>query len=148
MIRLTKEFRRDKRGYVAVSLEHNKNFYKYDIIALQWIPNPNGYKEVDHINRTPSDNHLSNIRWVSRSENSMNRSGHRGHKYEYVSALPEGSIEVKQCNKMNFAGSFYHDGTFFFKVGEALRKIGSIRECEKQAYSREGQQRKTPYHCT
>jgi hypothetical protein len=121
--RVIKEFRNHKHGYIGVHLEHNKTFNKHVIIAQQWLPNPKGYKETDHINRITSDNHLSNLRWVSRSENNLNRGGYGRHKYEYVSSLPEGSIEVKQCNKMKFTGLYYHEGTFLFKVGNAYRKL-------------------------
>jgi hypothetical protein len=121
--KLIKEFKRNWKGYIAVSLEQGKSFNKHIIIAKQWLANPKGYKEIDHINRITSDNHLSNLRWVSSSENNSNRSSWRGHKYAYVSNLPEGSIEVKQCNKMKFTGLYYHEGNFFSKVGNAYRKL-------------------------
>jgi len=33
---------------------------------------PDGY-ECDHIDRNPSNNHINNLRWVTKSENNMNR---------------------------------------------------------------------------
>jgi hypothetical protein len=119
--RLIKEFNHHE-GYVGINIG-DKLLYKHKIVAKQWLPNPNGLKEIDHRNRNTSDNHLSNLRWVSSSENCLNRGGCKGHKYEYVSTLPEGAIEVRQCNGLQFSGFYHHDGTFFSKVGDAYRKL-------------------------
>jgi len=62
----------DKLGYVYYRLLDGIK-RKHIIIALQWIENPNNYKMIDHINRNPGDNHIENLRWVSRSTNNRNR---------------------------------------------------------------------------
>jgi hypothetical protein len=110
-------------GYLGINIG-GKLTLKHIIIAKQWLPNLSDYKQIDHKNRDTTDNHLSNLRWVSSSENCMNRGSCKGCKYEYVSTLPEGSIEVKQCNGWQFTGKlFYHEGMFFSKVGDAYRKL-------------------------
>ena len=43
------------------------------MIALTFIANPDGHKEIDHIDRDRSNNHISNLRWVSRDEQAKNR---------------------------------------------------------------------------
>lgn len=39
------------------------------LVAETWIPNPEGYDTVDHIDRDKSNNHVSNLRWCTRHEN-------------------------------------------------------------------------------
>lgn len=39
------------------------------IVALAFLPNPNGHHEVNHIDGNKANNHASNLEWVSASEN-------------------------------------------------------------------------------
>lgn len=54
------------------------------LIAKAFIPNPEGLPEVDHIDRNSTNNHVSNLRWVTKQEQAMNRDmplGESGHRY-------------------------------------------------------------------
>jgi hypothetical protein len=42
-------------------------------MAETFINNPDSKPYVDHINREPLDNRLENLRWVTGTENNMNR---------------------------------------------------------------------------
>eukprot|EP01084_Bolivina_argentea_P289644 497406_1 len=47
--------------------------YIHKIIAMCWVPNPNNYSMVDHIDTKVENNHPSNLRWVANhAENSNN----------------------------------------------------------------------------
>ncbi|MBR2772677.1 MAG: HNH endonuclease [Bacteroidales bacterium] len=72
----------DGRGYVQVNID---NLIKkvHRIVAETFIPNPEGKKEVDHINTVKTDNIVlldddgktilyTNLRWASRLENCNN----------------------------------------------------------------------------
>jgi hypothetical protein len=39
------------------------------VIAITWLDNPNNLPEVHHIDNNRSNNELSNLRWVTKSEN-------------------------------------------------------------------------------
>lgn len=39
------------------------------LVALTFLPNPNDYQEINHINGNKKDNRVENIEWVSRSMN-------------------------------------------------------------------------------
>jgi hypothetical protein len=44
------------------------------LVALAWLPPPQGLaREIDHIDRDKTNNHYSNLRWVTRRENNHNR---------------------------------------------------------------------------
>ena len=58
-------------GYVRITLNRRK-YLKHRVIAIQFIPNPDSLPEVDHINHDRTDYHISNLRWVSSSQNKRN----------------------------------------------------------------------------
>ncbi len=55
--------------------DENGNFIKqkkvnvHRIIAETFIPNPNNYDSVDHIDRNKHNNHVENLRWCTKDEN-------------------------------------------------------------------------------
>ncbi|KAI5550972.1 HNH endonuclease family [Trichomonas vaginalis G3] len=65
-------------GYICVNLNKHK-LMKHRIVAETFIPNPEGLREVDHINRDRGDFHISNLRWTTRRENMRNISGSNGY---------------------------------------------------------------------
>jgi hypothetical protein len=46
-----------------------KNVSVHRLIAIHFIPNPNNYKEVNHIDGNKINNHISNLEWVNKSMN-------------------------------------------------------------------------------
>ena len=65
-----------QNGYIRIGLTKNKKLYNKSIhrlLGLQYLPNPNNFPCIDHINRIRIDNSLTNLRWVSYSHNSKNK---------------------------------------------------------------------------
>jgi hypothetical protein len=63
-------------GYYQVNVISRlaKNGYRHSIklhrlIALAFVPNPQGYKEVNHIDGNKLNNNADNLEWCSRSYN-------------------------------------------------------------------------------
>ena len=62
----------DKDGYLVVNLRKDKKtkqFLIHRLVAEAYIPNPNNYGTVDHIDFDRSNNCVNNLQWMSRSEN-------------------------------------------------------------------------------
>jgi hypothetical protein len=49
-----------------------RNHKVHRLVALAFLPNPNNYTEIDHIDRNPANNQVSNLRWATRSEQCFN----------------------------------------------------------------------------
>ena len=63
-------------GYYSIQLikdKIKKCFTVHRLIGKAFLLNPNNYSDIDHINRVRNDNNLDNLRWVTRSENLINK---------------------------------------------------------------------------
>ena len=91
-------------GYMRVGLSKDgetKLFMVHRLIALAFIPNPLNKPCIDHINRIRDDNRIENLRWVTHSENSQNRSDNNEdiHIYKKINkTCKKGYIWVFQLN--------------------------------------------------
>ena len=69
----------DRYGYNYISLpvpvckingiKGRKKYKVHQLIAHCFVPNPNNYKYIDHLNDNPLDNRPENLEWVSLAEN-------------------------------------------------------------------------------
>lgn len=65
-----------RNGYRWFDLKwKNKRFSKsqHRLIAEAFIPNPNNYEYVHHINNNRLDNRIENLKWVTPSENNLGK---------------------------------------------------------------------------
>lgn len=61
-----------KNGYLSVNLYKNgkcKHHYVHRLIAETFIPNPNNYREINHIDCNKHNNAVSNLEWCDRKGN-------------------------------------------------------------------------------
>lgn len=62
----------DRNNYGQVTFkvgDRKKTCYVHRLVAETWIPNPNGYTDVNHKDENPSNNHVDNLEWVSHKQN-------------------------------------------------------------------------------
>ncbi len=67
-----------KVGYIYLTIKVNgkvKHFRVHRLVAQAFIPNPNGYAEVNHIDENKFNNRFDNLEWCSKKDN--NRYGTR-----------------------------------------------------------------------
>ena len=67
-----------KRGYLSVNLYKNgemKQLYIHKLVAETYIPNPNNYETVDHIDNCRTHNYIGNLQWMTLTENVQKATG-------------------------------------------------------------------------
>lgn len=58
--------------YATVALSKKgkvKTYYIHRLVAMAFVQNPNGYKEVNHLDENCMNNHSDNLEWCSHVEN-------------------------------------------------------------------------------
>lgn len=112
-----------ENGYVRLMLK-NKHYLKHRLIALQFIENDNPEikTQVDHKNRNRTDNHISNLRWVSVKENQMNKASSNKITYTYTN-IPNDSLKITDYNTHIFESYYYYENNFYFYNGVEYRKL-------------------------
>ena len=104
--RIVKESIHKTTGYIRCML-NQVEYAKHRILALQFLPNPNNYNEVDHINRIRTDNRLENLRYVSHSSNQRNKTSYGNYNYNYVNEISDNSFEIDEYGNHRFTNYWY-----------------------------------------
>lgn len=62
----------DSGGYHMIYIK-NKNLWVHRLVAETFIPNPNNFKYVNHIDENKSNNNVTNLEWCTNSYNNLMR---------------------------------------------------------------------------
>lgn len=93
--------RDNTRGYLIAHFWHKGKVCSpkvHRLVAIAFIPNPNGWEEVNHIDGDKYNNHVSNLEWCTRLQNMH-------HHYHVLGNInPDGkdhykSIPIEQISK-------------------------------------------------
>lgn len=57
-----------KKGYLSVMM-NKKRYQVHQAVAITFIPNPNNYPQINHINCNKKDNKIENLEWCNNSIN-------------------------------------------------------------------------------
>ena len=64
---------KNRLGYMRISLtvakRKQKMFSVHRLVAEAFIPNPKGFQQVNHIDEDKTNNHITNLEWVTASQN-------------------------------------------------------------------------------
>lgn len=103
------------KSYYSVQLcknakEHKQHFV-HRLVALAFIPNPNNYPEIDHIDGNPENNRVENLRWVTRQQNELNPITRKrisdsisGNKHWHFGKYGEESPKSKSIKRIDAGG--------------------------------------------
>ena len=122
----------ENNGYIRLNLSERINgitvqrkYLKHKLVAKQFIENPNDYDYVDHINRNKLDNSIENLRWCSSSDNSKNKSSHKGVEYEFFNNIDDEAVVVTDYGRHRFENYYYcpNEDSFYFYNGVKYRRL-------------------------
>lgn len=105
-------------GYKFITPYINKKHRNLSIhraIALTWLPNPNNYRTVDHINQDKQDNRVENLRWATDRTQGLNRF-HKANvlNEKYIHKIKNGfAVKISKKNDHNHIG-------FYLTLAEAI----------------------------
>jgi len=77
--KVRKHWPNEKNGYHQVTLQNKidgvkpKLYYVHRLVAEHFIPNPDNLPEVNHKNWDITNNHVSNLEWISLIDNRIDR---------------------------------------------------------------------------
>jgi len=113
---------KDSNRYLSIELTRN-GYYRYSLckegkiyhrlvhrlLGIAFIPNPDNLPQIDHIDDDSTNNNLSNLQWISASDNirkashpvcSKERNSFSGHKYIYYHTHKKHYLFIIRKNKI------------------------------------------------
>ena len=107
--------RLSKNGYLQVSIKIDEtqkfcNRYIHRLVALHFIENPNNKREVNHIDGNKENNTLSNLEWVTSSENQKHRHliGNKKTSNRHIGMFNKKGEMVKDFNSILEAVAYFN----------------------------------------
>ena len=105
---------KNNRGYYHVILYKNgtKTTFKiHRLVGFAFIPNPENLRDIDHIDRNKTNNSISNLRWVSQSNNLRNRPKFKNSSSKYMGvcfhkAAGKYKAQIRINNKNKYIGLY------------------------------------------
>lgn len=98
--------RLNKDGYwtftAGSSNEKKVRCFTHRIVAMLFVPNPNGYKEVDHLDGNRANPSADNLEWVTHQENirrAAARGSYSGERNSHAKLKIQEVMDIRQAYK-------------------------------------------------
>lgn len=112
------------KGYKMIELKNSgirKRWYIHRLIATYFVPNPNNYKEVNHIDGDKSNNRADNLEWSTRQENNKHSYRVLGRKSTFCGKVGALNYNSKRVKLKNIATG---EEMLFMSVKDASEFVG------------------------
>ena len=110
-------------GYMRVKL-NGRTYKLHRILAKHFIENPDDLPQVDHIDRNKTNNSIENLRWVTASENTRNRTVAAYGRREYLNNPPNDITEIRTFNGVEYAENTYF---FCYETDRVVKRFNDHR---------------------
>ena len=118
----------DRGGYVYYVLRScgvGKTVKAHRLVAIAFIPNPMNKPAVDHIDGDPSNNDVSNLRWVTAKENSLN-----------PATLPRlrerAAVNLRKMQRLAVERNFYKKAVLITWADGRVEQTESVKEASER----------------
>lgn len=121
---ITLKPRYDKHGYFRVTLYKNgkqKTRFIHRLVAEAFIPNPNGYSEINHRDENKINNYVENLEWCTIKQN--NNHGTRNERASQTKCKKVRAINVETGEKLTFNSVKEAKSKGYPSAGEACRGV-------------------------
>ena len=116
------------RYQVRLRKDGNSHYYLvHRLVAEAFIPNPDDKSLIDHIDRNPLNNHVSNLRWCTPSENNQNRTKRTDTTSSFKGVCWHKATQ-KWIAKISIDGKRKHIGLFNDEIHAALAYNHAARD--------------------
>lgn len=100
-VSLSKSIFRETPNGLKQKVEHiRKKCFIHRLLAFQWLENPNGLPQIDHIDRNKKNNIIENLRWCSQHTNRQNRC-------DWIGNLTPEQIEERIAKNKKYKSDWY-----------------------------------------
>lgn len=118
-----------KKGYMSVELFNengSKRMLVHRIVAMAYIPNPNHYPQVNHIDENPSNNNVENLEWCTAKYNMNYGNGARTRHFKIDYSKP--------CYRENAIKNGKNASVPVLQIslaGKVINRFESIKDAER-----------------
>lgn len=120
----------DKDGYPVLKLSKNgikHHFGIHRLVALTWIPNPNNFSDVNHLDGVKTNSHKDNLEWTTVSGNAIHAYKHGLRKSPWTG---NGSMKGRFGAAHNQAKAVIQ----LTMEGEFIKRYDHIRAAKKDGF--------------
>lgn len=129
-----------KVGYPAVGLKHDgktRAVHIHRLLALAFIPNPQGKPQVNHIDGDKTNNSINNLEWVTDSENKYHaRKAGLIKTTRKMRRASSGNAMKMILSRRRFTDHQVVDIRSRIDIGESFRSIARDYQCDHSLISR------------